>query len=51
MLENQKAQLKDLEQSLDDFEKTGGKKDFFNSVGVNTPQLEKETWEMGEERI
>ena len=24
MLENQKSQLKDLEQSLDDFEKTGG---------------------------
>ena len=26
MLENQKSQLKDLEQSIDDFEKTGGKK-------------------------
>ena len=30
MLENQKAQLKDLEQSIDDFEKTGGKKEWFN---------------------
>ena len=51
MLENQKAYLKDLEQSIDDFEKTGGKKEFFNSVGVNTPELEKETWEMGEEKF
>ena len=51
MLENQKSQLKDLEQSLVDFEKTGGKKEFFNSVGVNTPELEKETWEMGEEKF
>ena len=39
MLENQKSQLKDLEQSLDDFEKTGGKKEWFNNVGVNTPML------------
>jgi len=51
MLENQKAQLKDLEQSLDDFEKTGGKKDWFNQVGVDNPELEKETWEMGEEQF
>ena len=51
MLENQKAYLKDLEQSLDDFEKTGGKKEFFNSVGVNTPELQKETWEMGEDKF
>ena len=35
MLENQKAQLKDLEQSLDDFEKTGGKKNGLINVGVN----------------
>ena len=48
MLENQKSYLKDMEQSLDDFEKTGGKKEFFNQVGVNTPELEKEKWEMGE---
>ena len=31
MLENQKAYLKDLEQSIDDFEKTGGKKTYFNN--------------------
>jgi ribosomal protein L37AE/L43A len=51
MLENQKAQLRDLEQSLDDFENTGGKKEWFNQVGVNNPELEKETWEMGEEQF
>jgi len=49
MLENQKSQLKDLEQSLDDFEKTGGKKEWLNNVGVNTPELEKDKWEMDEE--
>ena len=48
MLENQKAQLKDLEQSIDDFEKTGGKKTYFNNVGVNTPMLEEDKWEMAE---
>ena len=51
VLENQKAYLKDLEQSIDDFEKTGGKREFFNQVGVNTPELEKEKWEMGEEQF
>ena len=51
MLENQKAQLKDLEQSLDDFEKTGGKKEWFNQVGVNNPELEAEKWEMGEKEF
>ena len=51
MLENQKSQLKDLEQSLDDFEKTGGKKEWFNQVGVNNPELEAEKWEMGEEQF
>ncbi|OUW60400.1 MAG: hypothetical protein CBD63_03715 [Candidatus Pelagibacter sp. TMED203] len=49
ILNNQKSYLKDLEQSLDDFEKTGGKKVWLNNVGVNTPELEKETWEMGKE--
>ena len=39
----QKSQLKDLEQSLDDFEKTEDKK-WFNQVGVNDPELEKENW-------
>ena len=51
MLENQKAQLKDLEQSIDDFEKTGGKKTYFNNVGVNTPMLEEDKWEMAEQEF
>ena len=51
MLENQKAYLKDLEQSIDDFEKTGGKHEWFNQVGVNNPELEKEKWEMGEDQF
>ena len=51
MLENQKAYLKDLEQSIDDFEKTGGKQEWFNQVGVNTPELQKEKWEMGEDEF
>ena len=50
-LENQKSYLKDLEQSIDDFEKTGGKKVWMNQVGVNTPEMEKETWEMGKEKF
>jgi len=51
MLENQKAYLKDLEQSIDDFEKTGGKKTYFNNVGVNTPMLEEDKWEMAEQEF
>ena len=51
MLENQKAYLKDLEQSLDDFEKTGGKHEWFNQVGVDNPELESEKWEMGEDQF
>ena len=51
MLENQKSQLKDLEQSIDDFEKTGGKKTWYNNVGVNTPMLEEDKWEMAEEKF
>ena len=51
MLENQKAYLKDLEQSIDDFEKTGGKQEWLNQVGINTPELEKEKWEMGEDEF
>ena len=51
MLENQKAQLIDLEQSITDFEKTGGKKEWFNNVGVNTPMLEADKWEMGKEQF
>ena len=51
VLKNQKAQLKDLEQSIDDFEKTGGKKSWYNNVGVNTPMLEEDKWEMGEKEF
>ena len=51
MLENQKSYLKDLEQSLDDFEKTGGKQVWLNQVGVNTPELEKEQWDMGKDQF
>ena len=51
MLENQKSQLKDLEQSITDFEKTGGKKEWFNNVGVDTPMLEADKWEMGKEKF
>ena len=51
VLENQKAYLKDLEQSIDDFEKTGGKKEWYNNVGVNTPMLEADKWEMGKEKF
>ena len=47
-LENRKAYLKDLKQSLVEFEETGGKVEWFNDVGALTPELEKEKWEMGE---
>ena len=51
MLANKKSYIKDLKASIDEFEETGGKKEFLNSVGVNTPELEKEQWEMGEEQF
>ena len=51
MLENQKSYLKDLEQSIDDFEKTDGKKTWYNNVGVNTPMLEEDKWEMGKDKF
>ena len=51
ILNNQMSQLKDLEQSIDDFEKTGGKKEWYNNVGVNTPMLEEDKWEMGKEKF
>jgi len=51
MLENQKSQLKDLEQSITDFEKTGGKKEWYNNVGVNTPMLEADKWERGKKQF
>ena len=45
---NKKAYLKDLKQSLVEFEQTGGKVEWLNDVGALTPELEKEKWEMGE---
>ena len=51
VLENQKAYLRDMEQSIDDFEKTDGKQSWFNSVGVNDVELEEEKWEMGKEEF
>jgi len=46
--ENKKAYLKDLKQSIDEFEQTGGKAEYFNSVGVQEVELEKEQWAMGQ---
>ena len=51
VLANKQSYLKDLEQSIDEFEETGGKAEFFNQVGVKEAQLEKESWEMGEEQF
>ena len=51
ILNNQMSQLKDLEQSIDDYEKTDGKKTWYNNVGVNTPMLEEDKWEMGKEKF
>jgi len=51
ILENQKAYLKDLEQSIDDFEKTDGKQEWFNQVGVNTPELEKKNGKWVEKNL
>ena len=45
---NKKAFLKDMKQSLEEFEETGGKVEWLNSVGVQDVELEKEKWEMGE---
>jgi ribosomal protein L37AE/L43A len=49
--DNKKAYLKDLKQSIDEFEQTEGKAEFFNSVGVKDIELEKEKWEMGEDQF
>ena len=46
--ERQNQVLKDLKQSIDEFEQTEGKAEFLNSVGVVDVELEKEKWEMGE---
>ncbi len=51
VLENKKSFLHDLKQSIDDFEKTEGKAEFFNSVGVRDVELEKENWSMGDEKF
>lgn len=51
ILENRRAHLQDLKQSIDEFEKSGGKASFFNNVGVDTPLLETEEWSMGEENF
>jgi len=51
VLENKKAYLKDLKQSIVEFEDKGGKAEFFNQVGVQEVELEKEKWEMGEEQF
>ena len=40
-----------LKQSIDEFEQTGGKATFFNSVGVRDVELEKENWSMGDEKF
>ena len=51
ILENKKAYLKDLKQSIDEFEETGGKATFFNEVGVVEKGVEKEEWSMGQENF
>ena len=51
ILENKKSYLHDLKQSIDEFEKTEGKAEFFNSVGVKDVELEKEKWDMGRENF
>jgi len=51
VLENKKSYLKDLKQSIDEFEESEGKAEFFNSVGVRDVELEKEQWSMGEEKF
>ena len=51
MLENKKSYFKDLQQSIEEFEKQGGKQTWLNNVGVQTPELEKEEWAMGEQEF
>ena len=51
ILENKKALLHDLKQSIVEFEQTEGKAEFLNSVGVKDVELEKEQWSMGEEKF
>ena len=49
--ENKKSYLRDLKQSIDEFEQTGGKAEFFNSVGVQEIELEKEKWSQNTEQV
>ena len=51
ILENKKSYLKDLKQSIDEFEASGGKTTFFNEVGVTEKGVEKEEWSMGQENF
>ena len=51
ILENKKAYLKDLKQSIDEFEASGGKTTFFNEVGVTEKGVEKEELSMGQENF
>ena len=43
--------MRDLKQSLEEFKGTEGKQEFFNSVGVQDVELEKEQWDMGQEKF
>ena len=50
-LENKKAYLRDMKQSLEEFEKTDGSVEWLNNVGVKDVELEKEKWDMGKENF
>ena len=51
VLENKKAYLKDLRDSIEEFEKGGGKQTWLNQVGVDAPEVEEEKWEMGKDNF
>ena len=50
-LENKKSYLKDMKQSLEEFEKTDGSVEWLNNVGVDNPSLEKEKWDLGKDNF
>lgn len=50
-LENRKSYVRDMKQSLVEYEQTEGKAEFFNSVGVKDVELESEKWDMGKEKF
>ena len=50
-LENRKSYVRDMKQSLVEYEQTEGKAEFFNSVGVQDVELESEKWDMGKEKF